>query len=80
MEVDMLFTPRAVQSYEFVVPLVIDGSTVVRVLVGGQGIVPKIELADPTKVEIWIGDLLPDSSFGCIAAFCISRTMAAVCL
>lgn len=57
LDVGLVFTPRAVQDYDILVPFVINGSIVVNVRVRGQGINPRLELADPTKALIAFGQI-----------------------
>jgi hypothetical protein len=52
-----LFRVCDAQDYDITVPFVINGSCIVQVRLAGQGILPRLELADPTRAHISFGQI-----------------------
>jgi len=63
-EVPFLFTPRSAKPYIFSVPFLVNGSYNVNVIVQGEGVAARCELANPSQASINFGQVQEGADVG----------------
>lgn len=51
-DIEIEFTPREQKEYAFKLPFIVNGSSVVNVSVTGRGVPARLELANPSNVQV----------------------------